>query len=96
MLFKRPNYPKTRKARTDTEVYELLTRHPLEEIRQTHFEHGVNKAAEILSANPRVVRYLAEKHGWKRPLPPHLLKAYRRGRWNNFKTNFKPDSSEQE
>ena len=92
MLFKRPNYPKIRKIRTDTEVYELLTRHSLEKIMQAFIKHGRNKAAEKLYANPRVIRYLAEKHGWKRPLPAHLLKAYKLGKWNNFKTNIKPDT----
>ena len=94
MLFKRPNYPKTRKIRTDTEVFELLSRYSLEDVRRAHYKHGIYKAAEELSANPRVIRYLAEKHGWKRPLPPHLLKAYKLGRWNNFKTNYKPGSLE--
>ncbi len=93
-MIKRPNYPKTRKTRTDTEVYELQSRHSLEKIKQAHFGHGINKAAEKPIANPRVIRYMALKHGWKRPLPPHLLKAYKAGRWENLKTNFKPDSVE--
>ena len=90
MLFRRHNYPKKRKIRTDTQVYELLSRHSLEKIKQAHFELGIYKSAEKLIANPAVIRYLAVRNGWKRPLPPHLLKAYKAGKWRNLKTNLKP------
>lgn len=91
MLFRRHNYPKKRKVRTDTQVYDLLSRHPIERIKQHHFDHGIYKAAEKLIANPEIIRYLALRNGWKRPLPSHLLKAYRAGKWRNLKTNLKPN-----
>ena len=76
---------------SNTETYDLLSRHTIEEVRKAHYEHGMYKAAEILDTSFSIIRYLALKHGWKRPLPPHLMKAYKLGRWNNMKTNFIPN-----
>jgi len=80
------------KPRTDTQTYDLLTRHSLEEVRKSHYKYGIYKAARILETNPAIIRYLALKNSWQRPLPSHLIKAHKLGRWNNMKTNFIPDN----
>ena len=82
----------TNKPRTDTGTYDLLSNYSLEEVRLAHYKHGIYKVAQILDTSFSVIRYLALKHGWKRPLPAHLIKAYNLGRWNNMKMNFVPDN----
>jgi hypothetical protein len=87
---------KRKRIRTHTKTWDLLKRHTLEEVRQVHWKFGIYESAKKLDCDPSIVRYLALREGWKRPLPPHLLKAYREGRWNSFKTNYKPNSNNNE
>ncbi|MCP4583782.1 MAG: hypothetical protein GY839_19400 [candidate division Zixibacteria bacterium] len=85
---------KMRRVRTHTKTWDLLRRHSLEEVQKAHYDHGIYKAAKELGCDPSIIRYLALRERWKRILPPHLVKAYNAGRWNNFRTNFKPGSDE--
>jgi len=40
------------------------------------------RTADMVASSPYVIRYLAHKHGWKRPAEkvPHLLTAVQNGR----------------
>ena len=80
--------------RRNTQTAELLDRFPLNEIFAIWFRHGLYKASEILDCNTSVLHYVVRLHNWKRPLPPHLVKAYKKGRWNSLKTNYYPNNQE--
>ncbi len=86
-------YPKNRKIRTDTLVYDLLSRHSLEEIKDTWIKFGMYRAGQELQICGYVVRYLALKNNWLRPLPEHLIKAYKNGNWKNLTTNYIPETN---
>ena len=79
---------KRKRVRTHTKTWDLLQRYNLEEVRQVHYEHGIYKAATLLETDPSIIRYLALREGWLRPLPRHLIVPYREGRWTSLKTNF--------
>jgi len=87
---KEPDKP--RRHRTHTKTAELLSRHTLEEVRQAHFDLGIYKAAKLLNTDPSIVRYLALREKWLRPLPGHLHGPYLQGKWASLKTNFVPDN----
>jgi len=82
------DYHNTKELPQDTETARLTRRLPLEEIRRVWVELGMYKAGEKFQVSPHVLHYLALKHGWKRPLPEHLEKAYKAGNWSNLKTNY--------
>ena len=82
------NYPKNRRLCQDTMTAELLRTVPLDEIFRIWFEHGLYKSAKTLNTSPGVLHYICKRNNWKRPLPPHLIKAYNDGNWKNLKTNF--------
>ncbi|MCP3685011.1 MAG: hypothetical protein GY861_20300 [bacterium] len=88
-------YPKTRKLtiRKNTFKAYLLERYPLKRIKEVWEQHGMYKGAKILNTNPGILYYLATLKKWVKPLPPHLLKAYKNGNWNRFKTCIKPELS---
>ena len=81
-----------KRIRTHTKTWELLQRHTLEEVQRSHYQHGIYKAAKILETEPSIIRYLALREQWKRPLPSHLHAAYLEGRWTSLKTNFAPNN----
>ena len=83
---------KRKRVRTHTKTWDLLQRHTLEEVQKAHYDLGIYKAAKLLGTEGSIIRYLALRENWKRPLPPHLIKAHREGRWNNMKTNFVPEN----
>lgn len=83
---------KMKRYRSHTKTAEVLAKHSLEEVRKAHFEYGIYKAAKLLETDPSIVRYLALREGWKRPLPNHLHAPYFRGEWTNLKTNYVPDN----
>lgn len=84
------NYPKNRKSYipTDSQKYQLLQKHPLEEIQRVWVEKGMYGAGEYFDVSPKVISYLVELNGWKRPLPEHLVKAVRNGCWKIRKHHY--------
>jgi len=84
------DYPKTRKCLENSMKAELIRTHGLETIQKIWYEHGMYKAALLLDTSPQVVRHIVLCNGWKRPLPPHLQIAMKRGNWKTLVTNFKP------
>ena len=89
------NYPKNRKVPENTAKADLLRRHGLDEIFKIWFAMGIYKSSEVLDASPNVIHYIAIRNKWKRPLPEHLVKAFREGNWNIMKTNYIPNNSSQ-
>ena len=83
---------KRKRIRTHTKTWDLLKRHDLEEVQKLHYKYGIYKAAKLLKTDPSIIRYLAIREGWKRPLPIHLHVPYLEGRWTSLKTNFIPDN----
>ena len=89
------NYPKNRKLPDNTLKADLLKRHDLDEIQKVWYDQGMYKTADLLDTSPSIIHYLAVLNSWKRPLPVHLVKAYRDKTWTNLKTNFIPENSNQ-
>ena len=82
------NYPETRKPR-DTRysmTYKLKEQHGLEKIKEIWVECGMYRTAQKLGTSPYVIRYVAHKHGWKRPAEkaPTIVKGIKNG---NAKTS---------
>ena len=83
-------YPKNRKSYIpkDSQKYRLLHTYPLEFIEQVWIEKGMYGAGEFFNVSPKVIYYLVELYGWKRPLPEHLAKAVKNGCWTVGKHHF--------
>ncbi len=86
------NYPKNRKKaiKKNSQKHRLLAKYPLKYIQQTWVDHGMYKGAEKLSCNPFVLFHLARELDWKRPLPPHLLKAVKSKCWEISNSHYIP------
>ena len=85
------NYPKTRKKgiNKNSQKYKLLKKYSLKHIQQTWFECGIYEGARRLgNCNPFVLYHLARERAWRRPLPPHLVKAYDEGCWTITKNYY--------
>lgn len=80
---KKINYPKTRKKRilTNCMTYKLQNNFDWEEVVAYYVKFGRNKTGIKYSISPYAVSYVMRSNKIKRPLPPHLLKAYRQGNW---------------
>ena len=95
---KKRKYPKNRKKRllTNTMTYKLEYIHDLNEVIEYFIQHGQYKTAERYRISPFIVRYVILKHGIKRPLPSHLLKAYKEKNWppegREMETNYVPEA----
>ena len=91
------NYPKNRKNRllTNTMTYKLEYEHDLNKVIEYFIQHGQYKTAERFMVSPFIVRYVILKHRVKRPLPLHLLKAYKEKNWppkgREMRTNYVPE-----
>ena len=80
---KKINYPKSRKKRilTNCMTYKLQNNFDWDEVVEYYIQFGSNKTGIKYKISSYVVRYVMELNKIKRPLPPHLLKAYRNGNW---------------
>ena len=97
---KKRNYPKTRKKRETSysETYRLIQEHGLETIHKIWIKTGMYRTGYELGTSPYIIRYMAQKYGWKRPaeLVPVLLKGVQAGNMpaDHYKTldfsNIKP------
>ena len=83
-------YPKNRKSYipTTSQKYRLLQEYPLEYIEHVWVEKGMYGAGEQFNVSPKVIYYLVELYGWKRPLPEHLVKAVKNGCWKVGKHHY--------
>ena len=94
---KKRNYPKNRKSRllTNTMTYKLEYMNDLGEVTDYFIKHGQYKTAVKFCVSAFIVRYLMMKHKIKRPLPPHLCKAYKNKTWppkgRKMRTNYMPE-----
>ena len=95
---KKRNYPKNRKSRllTNTMTYKLEYMNELGKVTDYFIMHGQYKTAERFKISCFIVRYVMMQHGIKRPLPPHLCKAYKNKTWppkgRKMRTNYMPES----
>ena len=91
------NYPKNRKKRllTNTMTYKLEHIHDLKEVIEYFIQHGQYKTANQYRISPFIIRYVMLKHSIKRPLPLHLLQAYKEKNWppkgREMRTNYIPE-----
>ena len=91
-------YPKNRKRRllTNTMTYKLEHILDLNAVIDYFIQNGQYKTAERFTVSPFIVRYVILKHGVKRPLPTHLLKAYNEKNWppkgREMRTNYVPEA----
>jgi len=46
------------------------------------------RGTEALRVHPKPFCHFAVLDGWKRPLPPHLIKAHKAGKWKKLKTTY--------
>lgn len=95
---KKRNYPKSRQSRllTNTMTYKLEYMNNLGEVTDYFIKHGQYKTGMQYSVSPFIVRYVMMKHGVTRPLPPHLMKAYKENKtWppkgRKMRTNYMPE-----
>ena len=93
---KKRKYPKNRQSRllTNTMTYKLEYMNELGKVTDYFIKHGQYKTAVKFCVSAFIVRYLMIKHGVKRPLPPHLLKAFKNNHWppkgRKMRTNYMP------
>ena len=77
-------------------TYKLESIHKLGVVADYFIKHGQYKTAERFKISCFIVRYVMMKHGIKRPLPPHLLKAFKNKNWppkgRKMRTNYMPES----
>ena len=87
---KKRNYPKNRKSRllTNTMTYKLEYMNDLGEVTDYFIKYGQYKTAVKFCVSAFIVRYLMMKHKIKRPLPPHLIRAYKN---KKMRTNYMPE-----
>jgi len=58
-------------------------------IKQKWVDHGMYEGARILgNSNPFVLFHLAKEMKWIRQIPPHLLKAVKRGYWEISNSHY--------
>ena len=71
----------------DTETYRLTMEIGLDKIFGCWYDLGMYRTANIYKTSPWVIRYLANKHNWKRPAEkaPIILKGVKAG---NVKANY--------
>jgi hypothetical protein len=89
-MMKKHNYPKTRKKYipTNSQKYQLLQKHSLEEIRAAFFKGGMYVTGEKFGVSPKVIYDIAIQHGFKRPLPSHLKSAVKIQCWKVGRCHF--------
>ncbi len=70
-----------------SESYRLTTEIGLDKIFKCWYDLGMYRTANIYKTSPWVIRYLANKHNWKRPAEkaPIILKGVKAG---NVKANY--------
>ena len=68
-MARKHNYPKTRKPRdvSYSKSWQLIEEYGLSQLRSIWEEKGMYKTAWELRTSPYIIRYIAHKHGWKRP-----------------------------
>ena len=76
-------YPKNRMPRmlTNTQTYRIQNGPEWTTIKDYFIEKGIYKTGEKFDISPGILRYVMKKQGIKRPLPLHLVIAYRAGKW---------------
>ena len=74
-------------TRKDTETYRLETEIGINKIFECWYEVGMYRTAYRYRTSPYVIRYLANKHEWKRPAEkaPIILKGVKAG---NVKSTY--------
>ena len=74
-----------KKKKRDTsysKTSKLIKKHGLEKIESLWKEHSMYDTAEILETTPWIIRYVAQKHGFKKSALtcPHLVKGVKAGK----------------
>ena len=85
------NYPKNRKTgiKKNSQKHQLLAKYPLKYIQQTWIKYGMYEGSKRLcNSNPFVLFHLSKEMHWKRPIPPHLLKAVQNGCWEISNSHY--------
>lgn len=50
-----------------SKTYKVIDKHGLDKINAIWTENGIYRSSEILGTTPWVIRYIANKHKWRRP-----------------------------
>ena len=92
-MMKKHNYPKSRKQYipTASQKYKLLQKYSLEEVRESWFLSGMYVTGEKYGVSPKVIYDIATSHGFKRPLPTHLITAVKTQCWKVGKCHYIDD-----